>query len=268
MRKHRKLPRPPTPCGKFLCRRPIVPHRRCPRIGLTRCAGSPLRRTSLASSRATGLVFKRKSIDPGQLPHSPPEEGTSRDHPTLHRPQCASLVRDARRSNRRRRHGRRGGTAAMKLQARLSLKTGALDAVAVGTGRDCDVKTPLQKEAPARCDSRTRAISTRRLSTCWKRRGPVGFRPANRGDAPRRRRPTREAGREARTARPGVRRRGPPRSRTPAITELDPNGVERSATPGTIAYRRGCEKSGAFRPRWGCKNLTNLLLIILSEPEH
>lgn len=44
--------------------------------------------------------------------------------------------------------GSHGGTAAMKLQVRLSLKTGGLDAVAIEAGRDCDVKTPLQKDPP------------------------------------------------------------------------------------------------------------------------
>jgi hypothetical protein len=44
--------------------------------------------------------------------------------------------------------GNQGGTAALKLQVRLSLKTGCLDAVRVEAGRDCDVKTPLQKDTP------------------------------------------------------------------------------------------------------------------------
>lgn len=38
------------------------------------------------------------------------------------------------------------GRAAMKLQVRLSLKTGSLDAVRVEGGRDCDLKTPLQQD--------------------------------------------------------------------------------------------------------------------------
>lgn len=38
------------------------------------------------------------------------------------------------------------GRAAMKLQVRLSLKTGALDAVGIEGGRDCDLKTPLQND--------------------------------------------------------------------------------------------------------------------------
>lgn len=46
--------------------------------------------------------------------------------------------------------GSHGGTAALKLQVRLSLKTGALDAVRVEAGRDCDLKTPLQKDVPIR----------------------------------------------------------------------------------------------------------------------
>lgn len=46
-------------------------------------------------------------------------------------------------------HG--GGAAALKLQVQLSLKTGALDAVQIEPGRDCDVKTPLQSRIlPAR----------------------------------------------------------------------------------------------------------------------
>lgn len=40
--------------------------------------------------------------------------------------------------------GNGGGAAALKLQVQLSLKTGALDAVNIEPGRDCDVKTPLQ----------------------------------------------------------------------------------------------------------------------------
>jgi len=38
-----------------------------------------------------------------------------------------------------------GGTAALKLQVQLSLKTGSLEGVRIESGRDCDVKTPLQK---------------------------------------------------------------------------------------------------------------------------
>lgn len=41
------------------------------------------------------------------------------------------------------------GLAAMKLQVRMSLKTGALTAVRIEAGRDCDVKTPLQRDIPA-----------------------------------------------------------------------------------------------------------------------
>src|SRR5512135_2258604 len=37
-----------------------------------------------------------------------------------------------------------GGQAAMKLQVRLALRSGALDAVAVEAGKDCDQRTPLQ----------------------------------------------------------------------------------------------------------------------------
>jgi hypothetical protein len=37
-----------------------------------------------------------------------------------------------------------GGKAALKLQVQLSLKNGTLDAVNIESGRDCDVKTPLQ----------------------------------------------------------------------------------------------------------------------------
>lgn len=44
--------------------------------------------------------------------------------------------------------GSHGGEAAMKLQVRLSLKTGAIDTVAIEAGRDCDVKTPLQQDVP------------------------------------------------------------------------------------------------------------------------
>jgi hypothetical protein len=41
-------------------------------------------------------------------------------------------------------HG--GGKAAMKLQVRWDLRGGALDAVAIEPGRDCDYKTPLQHD--------------------------------------------------------------------------------------------------------------------------
>jgi hypothetical protein len=41
-----------------------------------------------------------------------------------------------------------GGASALKLQVRMSLKTGVLDAVHVEAGRDCDVKTPLQDDVP------------------------------------------------------------------------------------------------------------------------
>jgi Transposase DDE domain len=44
--------------------------------------------------------------------------------------------------------GSHGGTAALKLQVRLSLKTGALDAVGIEPGRACDAKTPLQDDVP------------------------------------------------------------------------------------------------------------------------
>jgi hypothetical protein len=44
--------------------------------------------------------------------------------------------------------GHHGGKAALKLQVRLSLKTGCLDAVRIEAGRDCDVKTPLQQDVP------------------------------------------------------------------------------------------------------------------------
>jgi hypothetical protein len=44
--------------------------------------------------------------------------------------------------------GSHGGTAALKLQLRLSLKHGCLDAASVEAGRDCDVKTPLQNDVP------------------------------------------------------------------------------------------------------------------------
>jgi Transposase DDE domain len=44
--------------------------------------------------------------------------------------------------------GSHGGTAAMKLQLRLSLKHGCLDALSVEPGRDCDQKTPLQDDIP------------------------------------------------------------------------------------------------------------------------
>jgi hypothetical protein len=43
---------------------------------------------------------------------------------------------------------RLGETAAMKLQVRISLKTGGIDAVRIEPGRDCDVKTPLQRDVP------------------------------------------------------------------------------------------------------------------------
>jgi hypothetical protein len=38
-----------------------------------------------------------------------------------------------------------GGKAALKLQVQVSLKTGALDAVRIEPGKDCDMKTPLQR---------------------------------------------------------------------------------------------------------------------------
>jgi hypothetical protein len=41
-------------------------------------------------------------------------------------------------------HG--GGRAALKLQVRWDLRSGALDALAVEPGRDCDYKTPLQSD--------------------------------------------------------------------------------------------------------------------------
>jgi hypothetical protein len=44
--------------------------------------------------------------------------------------------------------GSHGGTAAMKLQLRLSLKHGCFDALRVEPGRDCDQKTPLQHDIP------------------------------------------------------------------------------------------------------------------------
>jgi hypothetical protein len=44
--------------------------------------------------------------------------------------------------------GSHGGTAAMKLQVRMSLKTGCIDTVRIEAGRDCDGKTPLQKDVP------------------------------------------------------------------------------------------------------------------------
>jgi hypothetical protein len=44
--------------------------------------------------------------------------------------------------------GSHGGTAAMKLQVRISLKTGACDTVRIEPGRDCDLKTPLQNDVP------------------------------------------------------------------------------------------------------------------------
>ena len=42
-------------------------------------------------------------------------------------------------------HG--GGQAAMKLQVRWDLRSGALEAIALEPGRDCDYKTPLQTDA-------------------------------------------------------------------------------------------------------------------------
>jgi hypothetical protein len=45
--------------------------------------------------------------------------------------------------------GSHGGTAAMKLQVRMSLKSGCCDTVRIEAGRDCDGKTPLQKDVPA-----------------------------------------------------------------------------------------------------------------------
>ncbi|MGZ3319182.1 MAG: IS4 family transposase, partial [Isosphaeraceae bacterium] len=39
-------------------------------------------------------------------------------------------------------HG--GGQAAMKLQVQWDLRSGAIDAVAIESGRDCDSKTSLQ----------------------------------------------------------------------------------------------------------------------------
>jgi hypothetical protein len=44
--------------------------------------------------------------------------------------------------------GSHGGTAALKLQVRMSLKTGAIDTVRIEAGRDCDAKTPLQDDVP------------------------------------------------------------------------------------------------------------------------
>lgn len=44
--------------------------------------------------------------------------------------------------------GSHGRTAAMKLQVRMSLKTGGIDTVRIEAGRDCDGKTPLQKDVP------------------------------------------------------------------------------------------------------------------------
>lgn len=44
--------------------------------------------------------------------------------------------------------GSHGGTAAMKLQVRMRLKTGAIDTVRVEAGKDCDNKTPLQRDVP------------------------------------------------------------------------------------------------------------------------
>jgi hypothetical protein len=39
-----------------------------------------------------------------------------------------------------------GGKAVLKLQTRLDLKTGALDAISLEAGRDCDQRTPLQSD--------------------------------------------------------------------------------------------------------------------------
>jgi IS4 transposase len=44
--------------------------------------------------------------------------------------------------------GSHGGKAAMKLQVRMSLKTGCCDTIRIEAGRDCDGKTPLQKDTP------------------------------------------------------------------------------------------------------------------------
>jgi hypothetical protein len=44
--------------------------------------------------------------------------------------------------------GSHGGTAALKLQVRMDLKTGAIDAVRIEQGRDCDASTPLQNDVP------------------------------------------------------------------------------------------------------------------------
>ena len=44
-------------------------------------------------------------------------------------------------------HG--SGQAALKLQVRWDLRSGALDAVAIESGRDCDYKTSLQSDRPA-----------------------------------------------------------------------------------------------------------------------
>jgi hypothetical protein len=44
--------------------------------------------------------------------------------------------------------GSHGGKAALKLQVRISLKTGCCDTVLIEAGRDCDGKTPLQKDVP------------------------------------------------------------------------------------------------------------------------
>jgi len=46
--------------------------------------------------------------------------------------------------------GGNASKAALKLQLRLSLKTGAFDALRLEAGRDCDVKTPLQQDLPPR----------------------------------------------------------------------------------------------------------------------
>jgi hypothetical protein len=44
--------------------------------------------------------------------------------------------------------GSHGGDAALKLQVRMSLKSGAIDAVRIEQGRDSDAKTPLQNDVP------------------------------------------------------------------------------------------------------------------------
>jgi hypothetical protein len=61
-------------------------------------------------------------------------------------------------------HG--AGRAAMKLQVRLDLRSGALDAVSIEAGKDCDQRTPL-RSAPlpeGACGSATWATSTPRCS--------------------------------------------------------------------------------------------------------